>query len=148
MATYIGFNTISTSSPDSYSVAGVNNSFVNNRTPQNTNKKFQLTDENLVIQDFLNALNIRRGEKVGQPKYGTTLWDFVFDPNTRAMQEQLIAEITRVAELDPRLILNSVLSFPQDNGILIQLELAIAPFNNAQILSVFLNNFTSTASIA
>jgi phage baseplate assembly protein W len=100
-----------------------------------------------VIQDFLNALNIRQGQKVGQPGYGTTLWDFVFEPNTADTQFQLQDEIKRVASSDPRLIVNSVKAFPQENGILIEVELAIAPFNNAQILSVFFNNLTNRATI-
>jgi hypothetical protein len=42
--------------------------------------------------------------------------------------------------------LNSVKAYPQENGILIEVEIAIAPFNNAQFLNVFLNNQTNTAA--
>jgi hypothetical protein len=43
------------------------------------------------------------------------------------------------------MILNSVKAYPQDNGILIETEMAIAPFNNAFQLSVFFNNATNSA---
>jgi hypothetical protein len=43
------------------------------------------------------------------------------------------------------MIINSVKAYPQDNGILIEVEMAIAPFNNATQLSVFFNNATNTA---
>ena len=93
----------------------------------------------------MNALNIPQGQKVGQPEYGTTLWSFVFEPNTLDVQTQLTQEIRRVASLDPRMIINSVKAYPQDNGILIEVEMAITPFNNATQLSVFFNNATNTA---
>jgi hypothetical protein len=56
-------------------------------------------------------------------------------------------EIRRIASNDPRLIINTVKSYAQENGILLEVELAIAPFNNAEILNVFFNNLTNTASI-
>ena len=60
-------------------------------------KSLNLLDEQLVIQDLVNALNIRKGEKVGQPSYGTTLWDFVFEPNTADVQVEIQNEVRRVA---------------------------------------------------
>jgi len=36
--------------------------------------------------------------------------------------------------------------YPKDNGILIELEMAIVPFNQAQLVSVFLNQQTGTAN--
>ena len=86
---------------------------------------------------MFNALNIPQGQKVGQPGYGTTLWTFVFEPNTRDVQTQLENEIRRVASLDPRIIINTVTVYPYQNGILIEVEIAVAPFNQAQVISLF-----------
>jgi phage baseplate assembly protein W len=116
--------------------------------PVNTGKKFKLVDEQLVIRDFINALNIRQGEKVGQPQYGTTLWSFVFEPNTPDVQFALENEIRRVASTDPRIILDYVKAYPQENGILLEVQMAIAPFNQALILSVFFDSSTNTATQA
>ena len=90
-------------------------------------------------------MNIQQGQKVGKPEYGTTLWSFVFEPNTSDVQTQLTDEIRRVASQDPRMILNTVNAFPQENGILIEVEMAIAPFNNAFALNVFFDNATNLA---
>ena len=148
MPTYIGFSTINADKPRSTNIGtGIDGGSGSIMQEINPGRKFRLVDSPLVIQDFLNALNIRQGQKVGQPGYGTTLWDFVFEPNTADTQFQLQDEIKRVASSDPRLIVNSVKAFPQENGILIEVELAIAPFNNAQILSVFFNNLTNRATI-
>jgi phage baseplate assembly protein W len=114
-------------------------------SPYNIGNQFGLVDTPLVIQDFVNALNIRQGTKVGNPSYGTTLWSFVFEPNTADVQFQLENEIRRVANQDPRLIINTVRAYPQENGILLEVELAISPFNQANLLSVFFNSSTNQA---
>jgi phage baseplate assembly protein W len=148
MATYNGFSTINANKPRSTSLTpGTGGGYGSTTQPVIPGKKFKLTNEQLVMQDFLNALNIQQGQKVGQPGYGTTLWSFIFEPNTADTQFQLQDEIRRVASSDPRIILNSVKAFPKENGILIEVELAIAPFNNAQVLSVFFNNLTNVAAI-
>jgi len=147
MPTYIGFSTINANKPQSTDLSTGSSGGVGGVTqPVIYGKKFRSVDEQLVIQDFINALNIPQGQKVGNPAYGTTLWSFVFEPNTADVQFQLENELRRVASLDPRMILNSVKAYPQENGILIEVEIAISPFNNAQFLNVFFSNQTNTAS--
>ena len=148
MPSYIGFSTINAYTPRSTNLqtgpaAGTGSTVA----PYNIGNKFGLVDAPLVIQDLINALNIRQGEKVGNPSYGTTLWSFVFEPNTFDVQNKLETEIRRVANQDPRMIVNTISAYPQENGILLEVELAIAPFNNAEVLSVFFNNGTNTAVI-
>jgi phage baseplate assembly protein W len=148
MPSYIGFSTINANKPQSTQLSTGSSGGVGSvMQPIVYGKKYRALDEQLVIQDFINALNIPQGQKVGNPAYGTTLWSFVFEPNTSDVQSQLVNELTRVANSDPRLILNSVKAYPQENGILIEVEIAIAPFNNAQFLNVFLNNQTNTAAV-
>jgi len=146
MTSYIGFSTINAFKPRSTNLqtgpAGGVGSLV---TPYKVGNQFGLVDATLVIQDFVNSLNIRQGEKVGQPGYGTTLWSFVFEPNTADVQFQLETEIRRVANTDPRLIINTVRAYPQENGILLEVEMAVSPFNQANLLSVFFNSATNIA---
>lgn len=148
MPNYIGFSTINANKPKTTAtpkgIFGGPGSTVN---PIIVGKKFTLVDQPLVVRDFINALNIRKGEKPGKPQYGTTIWDFVFEPNTLDVQTQLQNEIRRIASQDPRLILNTVNAYPQDNGILLEIELAVSPFNQAQMLNLFFNSNTNTASI-
>ena len=109
-------------------------------------KKFTLTDEELVIRDFLNALNIPLGSIPGKPQIGTSLWSFLFEPNTADVQFQLEQELRRVASRDPRLALNFVKAFPQENGILVEIQCSIVPFNNPRTLNVFFNQQTTVAA--
>jgi len=148
MPQYIGFSTINANKPKTTNTpAGVDGGFGSVVRPIITGKKYKLVDEQLVIQDFINALNIQQGQKVGQPEYGTTLWSFVFEPNNADTQFQLQNEIKRVGSLDPRMQLNYVKAFPQDQGILVEVELAVTPFNNASVLNVFFDNLTNKAVI-
>ena len=146
MPSYIGFSTQSANKPRSTNLPASPQGGTGGTTdPVITGNKFGLYDTPLVIRDFINALNIQQGQKVGQPGYGTTLWSFVFEPNTLDTQFALENEIRRVATSDPRLIVNSVIAFPQENGILLEVEIAISPFNQAQVLSVFFDNATNQA---
>jgi phage baseplate assembly protein W len=122
MTTFIGFNTI------------------------NQNKKFTLTDFALIQRDLLNAFNIRQGELPGRPGYGTVLYDYVFENQVEQLQQQIRNEVQRVAGGDPRLIVNDIQVFPQENGILIQLEITIVNTTNAEILSIFFDEQTRNAS--
>jgi len=141
MTTYKGFSTINACQPRSTNLptgpaGGVGSSV----QPYVQTNGFSIVDTPLVIQDLVNALNIQQGQKVGQPGYGTTLWTFVFEPNTRDVQTALENEIRRVAGQDPRLILNTVRAYPQENGILLEVEIAVTPFNQATQIGLFFNN--------
>ena len=148
MPYYIGFSTINANKPrttnqtpgNAGGVGSVTNSIV-------YGKKFRTLDTQLVIQDLLNAFNIRKGQKVGQPNYGTTIWDYVFDPNTEDIQFAIQNEVRRVISLDPRIQVNTVNAYPKENGILIEVECAITPFNEATLLSVFFNTETARAAL-
>ena len=147
MATYIGFSSINASEPRTTSQKNGGDGPGTITEPIVFGKKFKMVDSPLVVRDFLNALNIRRGEKVGNPSYGTSIWDFVFEPNTVNVQQALEEEIRRVATLDPRLMLNRVNVYARDNGILVQIELSVTPFNEVGDLSLLFDSTSNTAQI-
>lgn len=147
MATYFGFSTLFACQDNSQQTNlptgadGGTGGIMQGIKPKG---KYRYTDEDLVLIDFLNALKIRQGEVVGRPEYGTTLWSFIFEPNTADVQNQIVSEIQRVATQDSRIILNQVVPFPQENGILIELEIAFQPFNNAKVISLFFDQATNS----
>jgi phage baseplate assembly protein W len=148
MPTYVGFSTIGANEPKTTNAStGIDGGTGGVIKPTVPGKRYRIVDESLVVRDFINALNIQQGEKVGNPEYGSTIWSFVFEPNDAETQLRIENEIRRIASNDPRLIINTVKSYTQENGILLEVELAIAPFNNAEILNVFFNNLTNTATL-
>jgi phage baseplate assembly protein W len=124
MSTFIGFNT------------------------QNQYKKFTLVDTELIKRDLLNAFNIVQGQLPGRPGYGTILWSFLFESQDQTTMSQIIREVKRVAGGDPRLNLIDAQIYPQENGLLIELEIQFAPNTNAQLLGVFFDQQQRTATFA
>ena len=122
MATFIGFNT------------------------QNQYKKFTLVDGELIKRDLLNAFNIWQGQLPGRPSYGTTLWSFLFESQDQTTMANILREVQRVAGGDPRIYLNDVQVYPQENGVLIELEIQLVAGADAQLLSVFFDQQQRRAS--
>lgn len=109
-------------------------------------KKFTLTDFELIKRDLLNAFNIRQGQLPGRPGYGTVLWDFLFENQLEELQQSITQEVQRVAGGDPRIYINDVQTYPQNNGILIELELQVVPSTDAERLSIFFDLQQRSAS--
>jgi len=122
MTTFIGFSTV------------------------NRPKKFTLTDYELIKRDLINAFNIRQGSLPGRPAVGTVIWSYLFENQIEELQANINREIQRVVAQDPRVQVNNLQVFPQDNGILIQLEVSTVSSTTAEILSVFFDLQQRTAS--
>lgn len=148
MPLYVGFSTQNVDQVKSMQVNdGVDGGAGSVGNPIRYGRKFRTVDEDTVLQDFLNSLNITQGQLPGRPEYGTTLWTFIFEPNNFDTKTQLETEIKRMAGLDPRIILNTVNAYPQGNGILIEVEMAIKRFNNPMQLQIYFNQQNNTASL-
>lgn len=122
MPTFIGFNTI------------------------NQFKKFTLVDFELIKRDLANAFNIQQGTLPGRPGYGTTLWSYVFENQTPETETAILREVQRVAGGDPRIYLVSANSYPQDNGLLIEIEVQVVNTTTAERLAIFFDQETRRAS--
>jgi hypothetical protein len=109
-------------------------------------KKFTLTDSALIKRDLLNALNIRQGQIPGRPQVGTILWDSLFDNQSNETEQAITNEIQRIAGGDPRLQISQTEIFPQENGILIQIEILLVPSTEPERLSIFFDQNTRNAS--
>ena len=149
MPKYIGFSTqhIENVRTNGGITRGINSTVGSSDKPQRTGKKVRTVDQELVIQDLLNAFNIVQGQKPGKPDYGTTLWSFIFEPNTVDVRKELEFEISRIIGLDPRLVLNNIQTTNMETGILLQVEVAITPFNSPMELQFLFDQGSKTASL-
>ena len=87
------------------------------------NKKFKVSDIELVKRDLLNHFSIRKGEKLMQPDFGSIIWNMLFEPMTSDVQAMIVDDIKRVANYDPRINVTNVLVNELDNGLQIQLDI-------------------------
>jgi phage baseplate assembly protein W len=103
-------------------------------------------DFELIKRDLANAFNIQQGELPGRPGYGTTIWSYVFENQTETTETAILAEIQRVAGGDPRIYVTSANSYPQDNGLLIEIEIQVVASSTAERLAIFFDQETRRAS--
>lgn len=139
---YRGFSTQGVYQPRTTETTGAFGGSGTTTTQPRLTKKFTLTDEKLVVRDLINAFSIKQGDKVGQPTYGTSLWNFLFEPSTSDVIANMETEVRRVVAEDPRIVLNTVALWPQDNGVLIELEVAFDPFNESMIINLSMDKAT------
>lgn len=100
---------------------------------------YRLSDNDLIIQDLLNNLNIRKGEKLMNPEFGCIVWDRLFDPLTAALKEEILANMQTIINNDPRLKAVSgvtVQESPDGHGLLMIFSLAFNNTNQAATLKV------------
>ena len=83
---------------------------------------------------------------MGRPGYGTVLWNYLFENQTQETQQLIYNEIQRVCAGDPRVYISGIQMFPQQNGLLIQVGLAVVPNTNAQLLSIFFDQQQRSAT--
>ena len=85
--------------------------------------KFRLTDFELAKQDFINHLQISKGEKLMNAEFGTTIWTMLFENMTAELRNELVAEIIRVASYDPRMQLTNINIVEFEKGIQVELDI-------------------------
>lgn len=124
MATFIGFNT------------------------QNQYGKFTLLDFELIKRDLANAFNIQQGTLPGRPEVGTIIWSLLFENQSAEAQNAILAEVQRVIGLDPRIVLSQANIYPQDNGVLIEIQIQTVPGQTAQFLQVFFDQQNNIATVS
>jgi phage baseplate assembly protein W len=113
----------------------------------NRNKKFRLTDLDLVKQDLINHFSIRKGEKLMQPNFGSIIWSMLFEPLTDSANQQIIDDVKAIVSYDPRLSLQNITITEQDYGLQIEVDLVFLPQNLSTTLSMQFdsNSMTLTA---
>lgn len=124
MANFIGYNTV-----DQY-------------------KEYTLTDNALIRRDLLNFFNIKQGELPGKPQIGSSIWSLLFENQNSDTTEQISREIRRAIDQDPRVGLTDLQVYPQDNGILVEVQIQTSASTTAEELRIYFDAQSQTASFA
>ena len=88
-----------------------------------TTRNFKLFDYELVKQDIINHFYIRKGEKLENPKFGTIIWDTLFENFTPEIKKAIADNVEEIINFDERVKVNSVTVDSTDQGIRIEAEL-------------------------
>lgn len=93
-------------------------------TVDDTTNNVKLYDYELIKQDILNQFNIRKGERIMNPNFGSVIWDLIYEPLTPNVKQQISSDIDRILASDPRVIPTQVNIVEQDYGFLLEITLS------------------------
>jgi phage baseplate assembly protein W len=105
-------------------------------TVNTSSENFVLYDFELIKQDLLNHFHIRQGERLMQPRFGTIIWDLLFEPLTEQIKSLIVQNVNEILNHDPRIQAGNVLVTPYDTGLQIQCTLKYVPYNIQQNLQL------------
>jgi phage baseplate assembly protein W len=108
------------------------------------NRKFRLTDFELVKQDLINHFYIRKGEKLMNPDFGTIIWNVVHEPLTEDLKSVIVTDIKAIASYDPRISIDNVVITEYDQGIQVELQLRYVQTNQTNLLNLQFDNQNNT----
>lgn len=112
-------------------------------------KRFTLTDRELIKQDLLNALNTRLGSRLMLPKEGCVIWELLYEPLTSEVQKEISDNLTQLVNSDPRVILTSINIVTQEdqNTVTMEMQLVYTATNQTEVMRVLFDTQLSVASV-
>ena len=112
----------------------------------NRNKKFRVSDFELIKQDLYNHFQIRKGEKLMQPNFGSLVWNFLFEPLTEQTKTAITEDVKSVVGYDPRTKVSNVIVTQFEHGIQIEIELLYVTENLTDLVRFTFDNNSMTLS--
>jgi phage baseplate assembly protein W len=109
-------------------------------------RNFRLTDFDLIKQDIFNHFNIRKGEKLMRPNFGTIIWNVLYEPFTEDLKSVIVQDVQAIAAYDPRVSFDNVIITEYDQGIQIELQLRYVLTNQTNAMLLRFNGDTQTLS--
>jgi len=103
-------------------------------------KKFKMTDLELVKQNLFNHFNIRKGEKLMQPGFGSQIWSMMFEPLDEQTKSMIEADVKKVVGYDPRTKVNNVIVTQYEHGVQLDIEMEYLPTNKSDTLRLNFDN--------
>ena len=115
---------------------------------QASSKNFRLTDFALIKQDILNNFNIRKGEKLMNPGFGTIIWNILHEPFTADLQTVITQDVQAIASYDPRVSFENIVVTEYDQGIQIQVQLRYVLTNQVNTMLMNFNGSTNKLTVS
>jgi phage baseplate assembly protein W len=109
-------------------------------------RNFRLTDFDLIKQDIINHFNIRKGEKLMRPNFGTIIWNVLHEPFTEDLKSVITQDIRAIAGYDPRVSFDNIIVTEYDQGIQIELQLRYVLTNQTRVMLMNFNGTNDTLS--
>lgn len=105
-------------------------------TVSTNTENFALYDFELIKQDLINHFHIRQGERLMNPRFGTIIWDLLFEPLTEEVKGAILENVNEIVNHDPRVQASNVVVTGYDSGIQVQCTLVYLPYNLSEKLKL------------
>jgi phage baseplate assembly protein W len=103
-----------------------------------------LEDKELAIRDLLNHFYTRRGERLGEPSFGSILPELVFEQLDQLVIDTADEDVRAIIDLDPRWNLIDYKIDTMDHDLIITVQLSYVPDLSQEQLIL---KYTSTEEI-
>ena len=112
----------------------------------NRNKKFRVSNFDLVKTDLYNHFQIKKGEKLMQPSFGSIVWSLLFEPLTELTKNAIAEDVKSVVSYDPRIKVSNIIVTQFEHGIQIEIELLYVVENLTDQISLTFDKNSMTMS--
>ena len=133
MARELGRVNVNDLTENSYKVLGIG---INRSSNSNGTFATNYTTLNQAKDNLKNLILTRKGERLMQPRFGTIIWDLLFEPLTEQLKNLIVQNVNEILNHDPRVQAGNVLVTPYDTGLEIQCTLKYVPYNIQQSLQL------------
>ena len=114
---------------------GINKQMFSGFSSRAEQSNYKLYDFELIKQDLINRLSIRKGERLENPEFGTIIYDVLFEPLTDDIRQAILDDITANVNADPRISADNIIVSQSDYGISVQVDLTYVPYNITEKLA-------------
>lgn len=86
-----------------------------------------LTGNDLVIEDLMNEIMTRKGERIMLPTFGSIIHDMVFEPLTDETRTIIEEDLTAIIEGEPRVNLVDLNLSDDNHSVTVRIRINILP---------------------
>lgn len=101
-------------------------------------------DLDLARQDLLNQFHTRQGERVMMPRFGSIVWELLFDPLDARTEKLIRDDVERIITEDPRWGLQSITVTEAPNALTIEAVVTYRPTDEVIVLPLTFDKGTDT----
>jgi phage baseplate assembly protein W len=96
-----------------------------------------LTGSDVVIEDLMNEIMTRKGERLMMPTFGCVIHDMIFEPLDEDTKELIYEDLTRIFNNEPRVeLLSDILIEDSEHSITATVTIKILPSNEVETLTI------------
>lgn len=95
-----------------------------------------LTGKDLVIEDLMNHIMTRKGERVMMPTFGSIIHDLIFEPLTSEVKIMIEDDIKGIVDEDPRCEFVTMNVRETEHTVSVYLTITILPENTPVTLEI------------